>query len=348
VVSFFVPPIIESLNMNSKFAISAAVDNPWEKFAKLTVNGVDVSSDDKIVLHRGQASTLEVEAPPTLASKLALKLRTDGGLIVNASPSFGDWIPPNGNKFTCALTPQAGKSGRIELVFYSREVTSVWERTCLVLSTDMDQEADAKIDGVAIPEEGVEFIGGVAKTLTLTPKGTSPITELPVMLRWVSGDGLVQADFIINPALGTAVSTHSWSIEGAKKNGLFTVDLLGKDMTTALRLPSCKLKIVRPASYSNEGNPIEIIDGVGRTSISSWGKSIFLFEPSADMVGSTINVKMTGGLNSYPRLPATYTVTPNMFKRFDISAHQSWTGGSLVFEYPGTTEVIKIDVVPLE
>ncbi|MEX3777111.1 hypothetical protein [Pseudomonas sp. MYb118] len=132
----------------------------------------------------------------------------------------------------------SSRSGTFRLEVWGPQITRNYVLpVSTVLSNNLGDEVDAKFDGSAIPADGVEFAGGTAKTLTLTPKPASPIAGQPLMLRWVSGIDLVKGEFICTPAFDAETTVHNWSIQGPIKNGTFVLDVCGDEMDNPLAIP---------------------------------------------------------------------------------------------------------------
>jgi hypothetical protein len=226
--------------MSTELKDATAAPSPWEQ-ATLFINGKKVEWRAELVLLRGQENEVTVEAPPVIARALNLGLADNGGLETVASPEFGAWVAPANGKFTWKITPDTGKSGRITLVFFSREVLVPWEHRSLVISSNLADEADVKIDGAAVPAGGNWFYRGKAQTVTLTPKSGSPLAGLPVKLTCAIKSGLDVTNVVSAPAFGSEPTTHSWAVTGNTKSGTFQLALSGKGMTTPITLAVTKL-----------------------------------------------------------------------------------------------------------
>jgi hypothetical protein len=226
--------------MTDELKAASVASSPWDQ-ATLLINGNKVEWGTAPVLLRGQENVVTVEAPPTIARALNLGLPEDGGLSIAASPDFGNWVTPVDGKFTWKITPDTGRSGRITLVFFSREVLESWEHRSLVISSNLADEADVKIGGVAVPAGGNWFYRGKAQTVTLTPKPNSPLAGLPVKLTCAIKSGLNVTNVVSAPAFGSEPTTHSWAVTGNTKSGTFQLALSGKGMTTPITLPISKL-----------------------------------------------------------------------------------------------------------
>ncbi|MDF9778454.1 hypothetical protein [Pseudomonas baetica] len=226
--------------MSTELKDATAAPSPWEQ-ATLFINGKKVEWRAELVLLRGQENEVTVEAPPVIARALNLGLADNGGLETVASPEFGAWVAPVNGKFTWKITPDTGKSGRITLVFFSREVLVPWEHRSLVISSNLADEADVKIDGVAVPAGGNWFYRDKAQTVTLTPKPNSPLAGLPVTLTCSIKSGLDVTNVVSAPAFGSETTTHSWAVTGKTRSGTFQLALAGKGMSTPITLAVSKL-----------------------------------------------------------------------------------------------------------
>jgi hypothetical protein len=137
--------------------------------------------------------------------------------------------------------PDAGKSGRITLVFFSREVVESWEHRSLVISHNLADEADVKIDGRPVPEEGTWFVRDVSRTVDLIFKPGSPLTGLPVSLHCAIKNGLDKDNVVSEPEFGSEQTSHRWSVTGSTKSGIFQLLLWGNGMSEPIILPVSRL-----------------------------------------------------------------------------------------------------------
>ena len=224
--------------MTTKLDAAAAVSNPWEQ-ATLLINGKKVERGAKPVLLRGQENEVTVENPPELVMTIRLGLHANGGLKIDASPDFKEWVAPNNGKFTWIITPEADKSGLITLVFYSREVDPVWEHRSLVISSNLADEAEALIGGELVPPEGVIFTAGEPQVVTLRLKNDSPLEGYPVKLKGavVEGDLTLESQ----PDFDGFETKHSWTVTVKSGTGSFRLSFAGESMAQDLILPDCRL-----------------------------------------------------------------------------------------------------------
>jgi len=225
--------------MSTELKDATAAPSPWEQ-ATLFINGKKVEWRAELVLLREQEYEVTVEAPPEIARALNLGLADNGALETVASPEFGAWVAPANGKFTWKITPDAGKSGRITLVFFSREVLVPWEHRSLVISSNLADEADVKINGVDVPAGGNWFFWDKPQTVTLTPKPGSPLAGLPVTLTCAIKSGL-RPLVVSQPQFGSEQTRYSWAVGGYSGSGTFQLTLSGKGMTTPITLAVSKL-----------------------------------------------------------------------------------------------------------
>ena len=207
----------------------STAENPWKK-AKLSIRGKWVDWGSPIVLLRGQANEVKVQAPPELAVQLSLGLVDGRGLNITAFPDFLDWVDPVNGTFIWTLTPDDGESGGITLVFFSREEQWPWELFCQVLSANLADEMTLKIDGAHV-QPPVVFKVGMARELSLVPTGT--MEGVPIALNFKSGNGVEAKDFTVLP-VGWGVGKcdeYTWTVTANKQaNATFNVELKAEDI----------------------------------------------------------------------------------------------------------------------
>jgi hypothetical protein len=226
--------------MTAELNAATAAASPWEQ-ATLLINGSKVEWGAELVLLRGQENDVTVEVPLAIAGELNLGLTEGGGLNIVASPNFDDWVAPIEGQFHWKITPDAGKSGRITLVFFSREVVEPWERSSLVISSNLADEADVKIDDRTVPLEGNWFFWNVPKTITLVAKPGSPLAGLPVQLNCKIKSGLNPLNLESAPAFESEQTTHSWKVFGKSRKGTFQLSFSAKGVPTPITVTTSKL-----------------------------------------------------------------------------------------------------------
>ncbi|KPU60012.1 hypothetical protein AN403_4250 [Pseudomonas fluorescens] len=252
--------------MATELKAATAAPSPWEQ-ATLLINGKKVEWGAELVLLRGQVNDVTVEAPPAIARSINLGLSEGGGLNIGASPDFGNWVAPVDGKFDWKITPEAGKSGRITLVFFSREVVQSWEHRSLVISSNLADEATVLMDGTEIPASGIDLIGDVTNKIALAYKNGNLLEGIPLALDWTPGRGLEHKDLVSKPPLRELSSRHEWSITGAAKEGTFKLKLFNEGEQATLLTPTNRLvpafKLRYLALYQGEylelpGPPVEV------------------------------------------------------------------------------------------
>jgi hypothetical protein len=134
------------------------------------------------------------------------------------------------------------KSGTFQLALSGKGMTTpITLAVSKLLSSNLADEADAKIGGVTVPAGGNWFYRGKSQTVTLTPKSGSPLAGLPVKLTCAIKSGLDVANVVSSPSFGSEPTTHSWLVGGNTKSGTFQMTLSGKGMTTPITLAVSKL-----------------------------------------------------------------------------------------------------------
>lgn len=239
---------------------SVLTENPWKQ-AKLFVNGKNVYWDEEIVLRRGQANTVELEALPPIVSTLKMELVNDDGLAVGTSPAFGSWVPLTDGKVKWTVTPEQGKSGRVTLVIFSREVVQVCERPSLVLSTHLADEVDkVLVEGAAYPVDGIVLFRDEPQTITLTFKPGSPLQNFPLRLIPTVLTGLPPHSLVV-----TSDGPQEWTVKATNYSGTFQLDLEAMSAITGLKLP---VSMVLSSNLAEEAK-VEI-DGVTVSHMTIW------------------------------------------------------------------------------
>ncbi|EJM41921.1 hypothetical protein PMI26_03276 [Pseudomonas sp. GM33] len=186
-----------------------------------------------IALRRGQSNKLTVQAPWLDGVQIKLGLVNDAGLVIGASPAFGQWSPKEGDTAEWTLTPE-NLSGRVRLVFLSREFDQVHEFPCWVMSSNLSDEGYATWRGSVIPmPEGVkEFWPDTSLTVIFRAKPDSPIAGFPLMLKVQAKQS--GADPVTSkPLLMTPTTDHEWDVTGVTEAREVDFDLIisGQGMT---------------------------------------------------------------------------------------------------------------------
>ncbi|VVN29683.1 hypothetical protein [Pseudomonas fluorescens] len=252
--------------MTTQSNATTTAASPWEQ-ANLFINGMKVEWGTKPLLIRGEENSVTVEAPDEVARELNLVLSEDGGLNIVASPTFGNWVARVDGKFEWKINPDADKSGRITLVFFSREVLESWEHQSLVMSSNLADEVEVKIGGVSVPSAGSVFFRGQAKDVELIPKPGSPIDGHPIALTRTAKSPLQHNDLSSAPRFDPFQTTHKWRVTGANRSGTFELHMTGQGMTTRINVTANKLL------STNLADEVEV--NVGGENVPSAGSVFF-------------------------------------------------------------------------
>lgn len=218
--------------MTAEFKALSTVESPWEQ-ARLIINGKEVRWNGAIVLRRGQENEVSVEAPPSIAKQLCLGLAEDGGLNIGASPAFQHWVDPVGGRFNWKLTPSDGKSGDINLVFFSREVLPPWPLPCRVMSLDLRDEVKVHFNGTVYnPGSAAYPVRGTPYTVRIQPAPGSPSINLNAVVDWEIPP--TELDVTLEPIPGTPqalkVEGTDWKlICGNTRDGKFSMSVYLED-----------------------------------------------------------------------------------------------------------------------
>jgi hypothetical protein len=319
--------------MTAELTTVTAAASPWEP-ATLWINGKKVERGAKLVLLRGQENEVMVEAPPEIARELNLGLAENGGLTIEALPKFGEWIKPVNGKFTWKIRPEAGKSGRVTLVFFSREVDEVWEHLSLVISRDLADEVTVLLDGVPLPASGADFHGGVTQTLTLSYKNAEVLKGVPLALDWVPDPGLVTGDLVSQPPLGLPSPTHLWKLTGTQvKSGTFKLKLFSDAGTASLLTPTNRLHAGVSFRFINTFGvdvplPPEEIHSLAYLPFSCAAR--LLKSDGSPMVG----------------VPITFTVPEHEPFTIVTNSQGSMPGHGVVYKTPGIRKIVAVATLP--
>jgi hypothetical protein len=245
--------------VEQNFTINVYSESPWEQ-ATLLINGEAFVWNSPIAfLYRGQTNEVKVAVPFLEGSEVLLDLDNSDDVVIEAAPKFGEWVSTPDGRAVWVLTAGSTRSGRITLKLSSRDVSQVWEIPCAVLSADLLDEADVKIDGHAVPPDGNWFYRDKAQTVTFIPKMGSPLDGLPVTLNCEIKSGLDVSDVVSTPIFGNEQTTYNWSVIGKTRSGTFELTLLVKGIATPITLAISKLissNIADEADVKIDGLPV--------------------------------------------------------------------------------------------
>ncbi|MCP2022786.1 UNVERIFIED_ORG: hypothetical protein J2Y76_003701 [Pseudomonas reinekei] len=219
--------------MTAVAGFSKTESSPWE-LASFRINGEDVPwNSPGIGLRRGQSNELTVQAPWLSGTKINLGLVSDEGLVIRASPEFGEWVPEEGNTAKWTLTPD-NISGRVRLVFFGRKFEQVHNFPCWVLSSNLSDEGFATLGSTVtpIPADSKKFWPAIGRTLNFQAKPGSPIAGFPLMLKVQAKQP--GADPVTSIPLVMAPTTNQqWSVTAVTEAREVAFDLIisGQGMT---------------------------------------------------------------------------------------------------------------------
>jgi len=227
--------------MMTELKVAAAASSPWKQ-ATLSINGKKVQWGAKLVLLLGQENVVTLEAPPAIARALNLGLVNGGDLNIVASPKVGDWVSPVLGKFEWKITSDASKSGRVTLVFFSREVEVPWVHQSAVISSDLAEEVTVLLNGNAMPSRGANFITGQPNRLTLDYKNGDLLVGAPLAIDVEPLSGAVPSDFTCVPELRELSTKHEWTLTGKQlQSGIFKLKLYSEGEGASLSTPANRL-----------------------------------------------------------------------------------------------------------
>jgi len=240
---------------------ATAVKSPWEE-ATLVINGNTVKWGAELVLLRGQENSITVQAPAEIASALALVLVESGGLEIDASPEFEDWVSRVDGEFKWTITSKDGKSGRITLVFFSREVVAPWVNESRVISANLEDEVTLYLDGKAMPRRGANFISDKPYVLTLDYKAPEVWLGTPLAIGVVPQSGYVEGNVNCAPPFGEPTTTHKWVLTGRQLQSVtFQLKLFNEGDMSSLLTPTNRLSREIFRFLEGNGNDLSLPPG---------------------------------------------------------------------------------------
>ncbi|WP_339499396.1 hypothetical protein [Pseudomonas silesiensis] len=217
-------------------------DSPWKE-AKLFVNDREIAWGEPIALFRGEDSEVRVEVPSGIEGALSLGLVNDDELTIRAEPALNSWVPGGDGKFTWKLTPDAGKSGRVQLVVLSREVDDFWDLPCWVISSSLADEVEEVVVAdynPPLPSSANDiFFRDEPRYVSVSYKQDSPLRGYPLQLIATPLTGVQPSNLNVNPSQPTTV--HAWWMTANSNSGTFSLELTGVGMNSGIALPAFKV-----------------------------------------------------------------------------------------------------------
>ena len=277
------------------FTINVISESPW-KDATVEINGKPAPVDQSIWLPRGKSdNTVKLTAPLFAGRTVLLNAVDSDGLNITAQPLFGSWVPLGTDGVAeWTLAQDEAKSGRLKLVFLSRDVTPTLELDCRVISDNLADEVDVKIHGNPVPALGNWFIRDIPQKVTATLKPGSPIAGLQMALKCTVNSPLIEGDVTSAPAFNTQQTQYEWSVTGHYRSGTFQLSLEVRDLTSIL-LPVSKLL------STNLADEAEV--KIGGEVVPPEGVIFTLEEPQVVTLGLKANSPLAG----HP-VKLTYTI----------------------------------------
>lgn len=131
-----------------------------------------------------------------------------------------------------------------------------------VLSANLADEVEVRLDGVRIPDTGAEFISGQVKTLTLNYLNGDLLKNIPLAADAVFVAGLVPGDVTSVPALRELTTPHEWKLTAKDKSGTFKLKLNSEQDQTLLHTPVIKIIVFEKVTFGfiTLDDPEEMID----------------------------------------------------------------------------------------
>ncbi|MFL1527323.1 hypothetical protein [Pseudomonas sp. O230] len=327
-------------------AVNALLSTDLNDEADVRIGGVE--PEDGQVFFRNEAQTLTVVAKPgSPLGRLPLKLQ---------------WIKGEGLRaedFTCEpaldtyatvhswnITGPADKSGTFQLELVAQGMsTSLLLPTCILLSSNLADEVDIKIDGQNITGNGVAFLRKRTRKIQLVAKSTSPIDKLPLMMKCEIVSGITPGTIKSTPAFGSEVLSREWEVGCVSLGeGLFRLEVSCPLQSGSLYIDCRQIDIW----YTVAGQSIELVDGVGLARVNDKGAHIFVAQFSDSAVGHVVKIAGGGMMHVSPSLPLDYTVGPSKAIRLDVNPNL-YTGDNLfTFKFAGLNDYADQIVIRVE
>ncbi|PMZ07096.1 hypothetical protein C1Y08_07840, partial [Pseudomonas sp. FW306-02-F02-AA] len=224
-------------------ALSTLLSTDLGDEAEIEIGGMVVPVGGN-TFFRGQGQTVTLK--PKLGSPLTghpvtltcvIKSGLDVANVVSA-PALG-----SEQKVHSWVVTGSTKSGTFQLIAAGLGMTTpITVALSKLLSTNLADEATVLLDGVTLPQNGADFIGGQTKVLTLSYKNADVLVGVTLALDWVPGSGLIRGDLSSQPPLRQLSTRHEWNIRGtASKAGTFTLKLFSEGEKGVLLTPNNRL-----------------------------------------------------------------------------------------------------------
>jgi hypothetical protein len=310
------------------------------------VDGVELS--DSTVFTRGvaRALTLVPKAGSPLANLTkSLQWHAGTGLVkadLTCTPVLD--LPTKLNSWQ--ITGSATKSGTFQCKLVVQGVSApILLPICILLSNNLADEADIKIDGQNVADGGVVFLRKRSRKVQLVAKPTSPIDKLQLIMKYEIISGITPGTIKSSPAFDSETLSREWDVGFVTEgDGLFKLEVFCPLQGGSLYVDCRQINV----GYSVNGESIELVDGVGSGKISNWGKHVFLVGFSEAAVGTIVDVGGGSWVEPDPRPPFAYTVNPSSVLRINVSAGVNNYDGQFTFSFSGVTDYVEVINIMVE
>ena len=154
-------------------------------------------------------------------------------------------------------------SGTFQLILSGQGMdTPITIRDNKLISNNLAEEVDVKINGLPIPPEGNTFVPGSSQRLTMTPKAGSPLAGIPVLLS-CTPIHKEKTFATSSPPLDTFQIDYEWDVTAEGESGYFMLGLISQGTSVPMLLTYCKLHSSEPNKEThslnlNEANLIQL------------------------------------------------------------------------------------------
>ncbi|POA34463.1 MULTISPECIES: hypothetical protein [unclassified Pseudomonas] len=237
-----------------QFEVTPQATSSWRGKAEFDLDGVPVDlATVGIACLRGESPTFRMT--PTAGSPLKDKPMTltwraaDPGLgLTIGAPTA---TPEGGWEWRLSSVFGSSRSGLFELSLKSDALPETRGLSGRLLSSELADEASARLDQVSAKEDGTFFpcLGAVHR-YNFLPNALSPLIGLDVMLTW-SGTPADELDASVEPPLGLH---QVISAGGAPRVLNFTASQENGEFSLALQLPQLKLTSTANVMFLGHNN----------------------------------------------------------------------------------------------
>lgn len=310
-------------------ALNALLSTDLNDEAEVRIGGVEIPAEGQLFF-RGEAQALTVVAKPgSPLGRLPLALRWIKGVgpeEFTCVPALG--IYTEGRSWS--ITGPADKSGTFQFELVGEGMsTPIALPECILLSNNLADEADIKIDGQSVADGGVVFLRKRPRKVKLVAKSTSPIDKLPLMMKCEIVSGIPPGTIKSTPAFGSETLSREWEVGCVSSGeGLFRLEVSYPLQSGSLYIDCRQIDIW----YTVDGQSIELVDGVGSVITRKWAP-IFVARFSDSAAERVVEVTGNGMLWVKPELPLTFPVRPSNPLRLDVTGNYTVGGGSSRFTF---------------